>query len=188
MTALASSILLPLPLCHIFPAHNFVRDACDLPHFCSCKLPSHCPFRLNFIPSDIFLSPMALIPSFLWSRTFKAILPKPYVEGSDFPPLTLWVCCRLAFVLIRKSSLLFMEKEGRVGSGSSLSIQESDGAQMESCFFLTALCWAGQFIFLGLSSLICRTGRIIVYVHLIGWLGGMKVMVCVQALSILFNK
>lgn len=60
-------------------------------------------------------------------------------------------------MLIRKSSLLFMEKEGRVGSGSSLSIQESDGARIESCFFLTASCWAGQFIFLGLSLLICQT-------------------------------
>ena len=50
-----------------------------------------------------------------------------------------------------------MEKEGRVGSGSSLSVQKSDGARMESCFFLTASCWAGQFIFLGLSLLICQT-------------------------------
>lgn len=50
----ASHALLWLhPFYHVSPAHNFLRDACDLPHFCSHKLPAHCPFKLSFIPSDI---------------------------------------------------------------------------------------------------------------------------------------
>lgn len=71
-TASRDLLLFPPPFCG--PHLNILRDACDLPHFLA--LPNLLTTLSGSIshPLKYFLFPVALIPSFLWSRTFKAIL------------------------------------------------------------------------------------------------------------------
>lgn len=148
----ASSILSPLPLSHVSSADTFFRRClCPSSLLELQTLPAHCPFRLNSTPSSVFPSHsgsdtiLYLVQEFQGTSA-QALHSRQWFFSTDSCEWGVdWHTCsqeiHLCYWWKRKARLEWLNP----------SVQESDGAQIESWHLLAESPWADDFLSLGLS-------------------------------------